>query len=190
MSRKLIAILICTVFITTTASAYQPLEQQQVAQNIATQARGLGLPESDPIITRAQELWWAAENELNYDRDLIATTIYHEAWGDCSDRHRELVGAVIYNRVLSPLWPNSVYEVLAAPGQYSKELVTPNSKAWNKARENPTIWAHCQAIAEKVLNGEVVCPRNVVYQSNSVQGSVYETHKTSYSTTYFCFGKS
>lgn len=189
MRQKLIVLFICTVCFTTSAIAYQPLEQQQVAQETAAQARANGLPETDPMIIKAKELWWSAQNEFNYDRDLIATTIYHEAWGGCSDRHRELVGAVIYNRMNSPVWPNAVYEVIAAPGQYSKALVTPNSDAWSKARENPEIWLHCQWIAEKVLKGAVDCPANVVYQSNSVQGKVYERHDTSYSKTYFCYGK-
>lgn len=189
MSKKLIVIIMSALFITTTAAAYQPLEHQQIAQDIAVQARSMGLPETDPIITRAKELWWSAQNEFNYDRDLIATAIYREAWGDCSNRHRELVGAVIYNRMNSSVWPNTVYGVIVSPGQYSKDIVTPNSGAWNKARGNPEVWIHCQSIAEKVLRGQVVCPSNVVYQSNSVQGKVYERHDTSYSTTYFCYGK-
>ena len=189
MSRKWIAMLITMFIITTTATAYQPLEQQKEASDIANQARARGLSETDPIITRAKTLWWSAQNEFNYDRDLMATAIYHEAWGGCSDRHRELVGAVIYNRMNSSVWPDTVYEVIAAPGQYSKDIVTPNSDAWNEARENPEIWLHCQSIAEKVLRGEVDCPTDVVYQSNSVQGTVYEKHVTSYSTTYFCYGK-
>jgi hypothetical protein len=188
MTKKIITVLTTALLIVTTATAYQPLEQQEVAHEIAELARSINLLESDPIIQGAQEIWWLAQNEFDYDRDLIATAIYHEAWGGCSDRHRELVGAVIYNRTNSPVWPDTIYEVLAAPKQYTKDFVTPNTKAWNKARENSEIWVHCQSIAEKVLRGEVNCPSNVVYQSNSIQGKIYETHKTSYSTTYFCYG--
>jgi spore germination cell wall hydrolase CwlJ-like protein len=183
----ILALLILTLSRNITASAYFPLDQQQAASAIANQARLIGLQESDPIITRSQELWWQAQNEFNYDRDLIATAIYHEAWGGCSDRHRELVGAVIYNRTNSPVWPDTVYEVLTSPGQYAKDMTAEKNR--NKAMADPEIWAHCQSIAEKVLRGEVDCPEDVVYQSNTKQGKVYEVHETSYSVSYFCYGR-
>lgn len=168
-------------------AAYEPIEQQEAAREIAEQARSLGLPESDPIIKRAQELWWEAEERKAWDLDLIAAAIYHEAWGGCSDRHRELVGAVIMNRVHSDVWPDSVYEVLTQPGQYA---VNPKSKIWWRAKEDKAIWSACQNIAKRIIEDGVSAPYNVVFQSNFKQGNgVYEVHKTSYSTTYFCTGK-
>ena len=187
MIKKLIVSIGIVVLMTVSVSAYAPVEQQAAARGIAEQARVLGLPEDDPIIVRAQELWWSAEEARAWDRDLIAATIYHEAWGGCSDRHRELVGAVVLNRVLSDAWPNSVYEVLTAPRQYA---VNPKSKIWWKPRENDTIWRECQNIADRVLAKKVEIDSNVVYQANFRQGSgVYEVHRTSYSVSYFCFGK-
>jgi len=186
--RNIIVTAITILLMTVSVSAYQPVEQQEAARSIAEQARSLGLPEDDPIIKRAQALWWEAEELKAWDRDLIAAAIYHEAWGGCSDRHRELVGAVILNRVLSDVWPDTVYDVLTQPGQYA---VNPKNKIWWKAKEDDTIWRECQNIAERVLAGEVACAYNVMYQSNFKQGSgVYEVHKTSYSVTYFCYGKS
>lgn len=175
------------LLMTVSASAYEPVEHQEAASGIAEQARGLGLPESDPIIVRAQELWWEAQERIAWDRDLIAAAIYHEAWGGCSDRHRELVGGVILNRVLSSVWPNTVYDVLAAPGQYA---INPKSKIWWDAKKDDTIWRECQNIADRVLAKKVEIASNVVYQSNFKQGTgVYEVHRTSYSVSYFCFGK-
>lgn len=184
------AIVLCILTFSVTAGAsYIQFELQAQANERANEARADGLPETDERIVKEKKIWWGAQNEFRYDRDLIATAIFKEAWGGCSDRHRELVAAVIYNRLNSPAWPNSVYAILAAPGQYTKAYVTPGSSAWNAARANPEIWAHCQAIAEKALRGQVACPPGVVYQSTEKQGRVYENHKTAYSTTYFCYGR-
>lgn len=160
------------------------------AHEIAEQARAMGLPESDPIIVRAQELWQEADAQFCMNRDIIACVVYNEAWGGCTDRHRELVAAVVYNRVNCAYGgATTVYDVVSAPGQYLKAYATPGSYYWNRATKDPTVWAECQRIATKALNGEVVCPANVVGQSEARQGSgVYEICKTSYSTTYFCYG--
>lgn len=163
--------------------------QQNNAHEIAELARQMGLPEEDPIIVRAGELWWDADANFKNDRDIVATVIYNEAWGGCSERHRELVGAVVANRVRSTLYPNTFYDVVAQPGQYSSAYVTPGSRCWNAARADQTIWAECQRIAGRVINDEVECPANVYYQAESTQGcGTYEVCSTSYSTTYFCYG--
>lgn len=163
--------------------------QQDKAHEIAEIARRMGLPEEDPIIVRAKELWWNADANFKNDRDMIATVIYNEAWGGCSDRHRELVAAVVVNRVNSDKFPGTVYDVVVQPGQYHKAYVTPGSYYWNAARADPTAWAECQRIAAKALNGEVECPANVLYQAEGTQGTgTYEVCATSYSTTYFCYG--
>ena len=160
------------------------------AHEIAEQARAMGLPETDPIIVRARELWYEADAQFCMNRDIIACVVYNEAWGGCTDRHRELVAAVVYNRVNCAYGgATTVYDVVSAPGQYLKAYATPGSYYWNQATKDPTVWAECQRIATKALNGEVVCPADVVGQSEARQGSgVYEICKTSYSTTYFCYG--
>ena len=46
----------------------------------------------------------------------------------------------------------------------------------------------CQKIATMALQGSIECPENVFYQANFTQGDgIYETHETSYSTTWFCY---
>lgn len=42
----------------TAATVREWTEKQTTAHEIAELARGMGLPEDDPIIVRAQELWW------------------------------------------------------------------------------------------------------------------------------------
>ena len=187
----LVVLVVCgTHMVIEADAAYLQFENQEQAHERANQLRDEGAAEDDPRIKAEKDIWWLAQNQFWYERDLVATAIYIEAWGGCSDRHRELVGSVIYNRLNSDVWPDSIYEILAAPRQYSKSYVTPGSRAWDSARADQEIWAHCRSIAEKVLRGEVECPPNVVYQSNEKQGKVYEKYYTPYSVTYFCYGKS
>lgn len=167
---------------------------KDTTHEIAELARSLGLSEDDPIIIRAKELWCEADetekiNQFNYDRDIIATVIYNEAWYGCSIRHRELVAAVVCNRVKSDLFPDSVYDVVTAPRQYIPAYVDPDSYYGKKARANEDAWALCQDIAARALRGEIDCPANVVFQSEfkHLGDGVYEMHRTSYSTTYFCY---
>lgn len=187
--KKLLAITL-TLFICIGLMASTPYKtQQDQAHQIAELARQMGLSEDDPIISRARQLWWDADADFKNDRDIIATVIYNEAWGGCSNRHRELVGAVVANRVKSTLYPNTVYDVVVQPGQYASAYVTPGSGCWNAARAEQSVWAECQRIASRAINGEVDCPTNVFYQAECTQGyGVYEVCSTSYSTTYFCYG--
>lgn len=165
------------------------IQNQNKAHEIAEIARSMGLPENDPIIKRAKEIWWENENQFQNDVDIIATVVYNEAWGGCSDRHRELVAQVIVNRVKSPKFPNTVYEVVTQPGQYVGDYTNENSWYRTQAKQDKAIWKECQRIARKALNEEIGAPDNILFQAEFVQGNgIYETHYTSYSTTCFCYG--
>lgn len=70
MKKKIIATIIMVLIICALCSSVNAIaaekvwhdnwtEQQNIAHEIADLARSLGLPEDDPIIKRAQELWWA-----------------------------------------------------------------------------------------------------------------------------------
>lgn len=53
------------------------------------------------------------------DLDYLACVIYQEAGGDyVDDNMRRMVADVVLNRVNDPRFPNTIYEVLTAPGQY------------------------------------------------------------------------
>lgn len=181
-----LVIVICVMFCA--GFTYKPADTQAKAHEIAELARSMGLPEDDPIIQRARDLWWEADAQFCYDRDIIATVVYNEAGFGCSDRHMELVAAVVCNRLGYNGFPNTVYEIVTAPNQYHPAYADANSYYGRRARESD-IWEKCQDIAARALRGEIECPEGVVYQANFTQGSgVYETHYTSYSTTYFCYG--
>ena len=185
----------------TAATAREWTERQQTAHQIAKLARSMGLLESDPIIVRAQELWWedepqevVPEDELptpwytQTDIDIVSCVVYNEAGYGCTERHQELVAAVVVNRVNDPRFPGSVYGVVTQPYQYSVSYATYGSYYMTRAMQSD-IWTHCCEIAERALRGEVECPANVVFQANFTQGSgVYELGYTSYSVTYFCYG--
>lgn len=121
------------------------------------------------------------------DLDLLAAVIYYEAGSDdCTDRHQQLVAQVVLNRVASDEFPDTIYDVImqTKPSiQYS-----PYKKIAKNAGNRDIIPQRCYDNALIVLNGEVECPSNIVWQANFKQGSgIYEVHKTSYSTTYFCY---
>lgn len=130
---------------------------------------------------------WYTDDDVR----IVATVVYNEAWYDCTDRHRELVAAVIFNRVNSPIFPDTVYDVICQKGQYSPAYTVENGKYHNKATKNEDAWNTCVEIAKKALNGGVECPEKVVFQSNysNLGKGHYEIHKTSYSTTYFAYGE-
>lgn len=92
-----------------------------------------------------------------------------------TDEEQLLVGNVVMNRVASPMFPNTIQEVVFQPGQYAC--------TWdgNYHREPD---ARTIGNAQRILNGERFCPENVLYQSNSQQGEIYKQ----IGDTYFCYG--
>lgn len=68
-------------------------------------------PEEAPSPTLYETL---SENEIT----LIELTVQHEV-GNFSQRYRELVAAIIRNRLESPNFPNTITEVLYSPGQFT-----------------------------------------------------------------------
>lgn len=182
--KKFIAVLLCvaTILCCCAFTAHPSKDIQDTAHEIAELARSLGLPEDDPIITRAQELWWEADEQYQKDLQIIANVVYYEA-GGCPSRHRQLVAQVVLNRVADPRFPDTVTEVVSQPGQYAAWYVT----------ATPDIPAEVYDDVRAAMNGEVDCPENVLYQANFTQGTgVYEVSyvNTGYfsSTTYFCYG--
>lgn len=140
------------------------------------------IPEPTPEPT-PEPVWWT-----DYDLDLLAAAIHYEAGSDCcTDEHQQLVGQVVINRKNDPRYPDTVYDVIMDNRygrQYSTyKLVTDN------AGNRDIVSQRCYDNALAVLNGEVECPADVIFQANFEQGvETYKIFKTSYSTTYFCRG--
>lgn len=116
------------------------------------------------------------------DIDLLARIIYLEA-GGCTYRHKQLVGCVVINRMNHSSFPDTLTGVIYQKNQYYPE--------GSKHIKNATPDDECYAIARDLLtNGNYgICPSNVLFQAEFVQGEVYEVIVSTYgSTTYFCYG--
>lgn len=121
---------------------------------------------------------------INYTQEdlfYLAAAICREAGGQ-SEEIQMLVANVIINRVNSPLFPNTIYEVLTQRMQYGM--------MWRDGISFPD-WAnendkdHCMSVAKRILDGERVCPENVVFQAEFIQGSgIYKQFGNDY---YFCY---
>ena len=112
---------------------------------------------------------------------LLAKIVEAEAGSTwITDEHKQLVASVVLNRVNSPRFPNTIEEVVYAPGQYSLagterfETLVPTYESVRNA-------------AFVLLNGSVA-PETVVFQANFPQGTgVYKTFTPEkLGTTYFC----
>ena len=127
----LIITIIMTIGVTATAASYWTARQDK-AHEIAEIARSMGLPEDDPIIERAREIWWEdyydyfstpkpqeKEYELNQDEvNALARTVWGEARGVPSKAEQAAVIWCILNRVDAG-YANSIIGVITAPGQFA-----------------------------------------------------------------------
>lgn len=108
--------------------------------------------------------------------ELLARVIFAEAGSNwCSDKMQQYTGSVVLNRMASPLFPNTMREVVYQRGQYSCARSgginkTPNERAYN--------------CAIFLLENGSVLPSNVVFQSQHRQGDgLYEQVQN----MYFCY---
>lgn len=108
----------------------------------------------------------STETHTSDELRMMSIVIYREAGGDaCSDETRIMVGNVVMNRIKSARFPNTMYEVLTAPGQYAGMNGTVNWPARADLLEEQNAVKRAKKCAKRVLNGESLLPDNVVYQS-------------------------
>ena len=88
-----------------------------------------------------------------------------------SDVTLVMIGNTILNRVESSRYPGTVEEVLCQPYQFSCFGET-GLKWVGVAAKNDTFKSRCISAAERVLGGERILSRDVVYVSGSKVGSV------------------
>ena len=119
--------------------------------------------------------------------EILALIVYQEAGGDgVSDDTRRLVAQVFLNRVNDSRFPDSFYEVATAERQYGRLYWT--GIVWPD-RASSQVEAHAveraYKIAQEVLESdEPVCPEDVIFQAEFVQGDIYAEQDG----MYFCFG--
>lgn len=161
-------------------------EQQR---NLKIQDLGLELEQTHYFqeYTTAAEILQAMEKDqkpkyTEEELDLLARVIYAEV--GCTwipDWVQRMVGSVVLNRVESPYYPDTIYDVIYQPGQYAPTWdgsihKTPDARTIENARY--------------VLENGSVCPSNVVGQNSIVTGSgVYTSYHDSIlgTTVYFCY---
>ena len=125
----------------------------------------------------------STEPEKTYtDDDLfyLAAAVCREAGGE-SEEIQLLVANVVINRVNSSIYPDTIYGVLTDYRQYGM--------MWKYGVSFPS-WAdqetinHCYDVARRILEGERVCPDNVLFQAEFEQGSgIYKQ----FDGFYFCY---
>lgn len=161
-------------------------EQQR---NLKIRDLGLDLEQTSYFqdYTTAGEILQAMEEDqkpkyTEEDLDLLARVIYAEV--GCTwipDWVQRMVGSVVLNRVESPYYPDTIYDVIYQPGQYAPTWdgsihKTPDARTIENARY--------------LLENGSVCPVNVIGQNSIITGSgVYSSYRDPIlgTTVYFCY---
>lgn len=116
------------------------------------------------------------EDDLYY----LAAVVCREAGGE-SEETQLLVANVVINRVNSSIYPNTIYGVLTDYMQYG--MMWKNGVSFPHWANQETI-DRCFDIARRILDGERVCPDNVLFQAEFEQGSGIYKYIDGF---YFCY---
>ena len=154
--------------------------KQDALHQAAELLRAAGFSEDNATIKALSAEWWRQQEDL----DIVAKVIAHEAdpqW--CEWEHSVAVGAVVINRVRSPFFPDTVREVVAAPGQYLEAYTYGFDATPRLAYE----------AAKAAMDGDHDVPEDAFWQDTSIQGTVIWKAfavDTGWfrSTTYICRG--
>lgn len=141
---------------------------------MADWAREFGYSEDSPIILALQQAWWDEYNDL-----AITSKVIEGEAGNCAFEHMVYVGAVLWNRVHSDIFPNTVYECVTAPRQYS----------WDYVKNFHTIPKRCWLAARDAINGDHDAPEDLYWQANFPQGKeTWKIIEWKGTYTYLCRG--
>ena len=122
------------------------------------------------------------ETELPYsENDLyVLSHIISAEAGNCSEEMMIAVGSVVLNRVADERFPDTIYDVVFQPGQYSP--------TWNGAFYAEPTEAACKVAKTLLEEGPTIDP-SVVWQAEFVQGEgIYKTVTSPLGIVmYFCY---
>lgn len=113
----------------------------------------------------------AAPSTSSDDASLLAALIYCEA-GNQSYDGMVAVGAVVMNRVSSPLFPNSISEVIYQSGQF-----TPASSGWLSSALASGVPSTCYNAAIAAMNGENPIESALYFNTGSGKGIKLGDHQ-------------
>lgn len=88
MKKFIICVVVVCMLVSSVGFTYYHTERQEKAHEIAEIARSMGLPENDPIIIRASQIWW--EEEMTKEPDTISVT------GEDRERIVTMIAKVIF----------------------------------------------------------------------------------------------
>ena len=176
-----------TAVATTKDTNEKPLELKETTEpepeTSTTEAPTETTDVADESTEKTTEPVVSTEPEKTYtDDDLfyLAAAVCREAGGE-SEEIQLLVANVVINRVNSSIYPDTIYGVLTDYRQYG--MMWKYGVSFPKWADQKTI-DHCYDVARRILEGERVCPDNVLFQAEFVQGSgIYKE----FDGFYFCY---
>ena len=176
-----------TAVATTKDTNEKPLELKETTEpepeTSTTEAPTETTDVADESTEKTTEPVVSTEPEKTYtDDDLfyLAAAVCREAGGE-SEEIQLLVANVVINRVNSSIYPDTIYGVLTDYRQYG--MMWKYGVSFPKWADQKTI-DHCYDVARRILDGERVCPDNVLFQAEFVQGSgIYKE----FDGFYFCY---
>lgn len=127
------------------------------------------------------DLKGSGETKIAFDDlYLLSKLICAEAGSDwLSSDFRMCVGEVVLNRVASPEFPDTIYDVVYQKNQYSS-VSSPSFSSLVPSQD-------CVDVALRLLQGERLMVPSVVFQSNYAQGEIFSIHEDRrLGNTYFC----
>ena len=132
-------------------------------------------PVTEPVVPIKPE-----QNYTDDDLFYLAAAVCREAGGE-SEEIQLLVANVVINRVNSSIYPDTIYGVLTDYRQYG--MMWKYGVSFPSRADQDTI-DHCYDVARRILDGERVCPDNVLFQAEFEQGSgIYKQ----FDGFYFCY---
>ena len=107
------------------------------------------------------------------DKKILAATMYAENY--ISGRYEMmLTGSVVINRKNSPLFPNTIKDVVfQIDGEYEQYAKRTKNIVERVLRGEETIPSECFDLAEILLKYGSIAPPNVLYQAHFNQGNVF-----------------
>lgn len=122
-----------------------------------------------PMTARAEEPQpvYADVSVSEYEGDLLERILWAEANDQSFDGQKAVI-EVIFNRLRSPEWPNTIEGVLSQRGQFA------TWKSRNKVRPTET---QSDVISEVLRETETVIPADYVYFSTKKHGWMHDCFK-------------
>ena len=156
-------------------------KEKHKLESVKLSSSKLTIEQIDNIIADVKK----KEIEEQYKKDwyLMASLVDAECGSSwLSDEQQMLTVCVLKNRISSPLFPNTLHDVIYQknPKQYES--------AWNGSL-NRTPSERALKNVKTVLDGKFTCPDKVLYQCEHIEGKIYKQFYNKYSgtTTYFCY---